>query len=208
MFFLLLRNPPCRENSLSTTVGTAVHRTPGWTSPLAILRENITQMCLYVSPWSSRFLAMVLFVQTPLLPWELPRRAGSNHPLLPGCLIWVRRGPRGKAAGQGQRPCLPGALHSALQSPASPGCQSADCQWCQDRFHSQLLWWRHQHFNSNCLKALVVTRSNTSYKTMCSGELCWRQCESGRGVLPTPPGLPYGPNFSTDFSPSLKHLQG
>lgn len=95
------------------------------------------------------------------------------------------KGQRGTAR---MEPCLLGALCSALQKPASPGCQCAGCQWCQDHFHSQLPRWHHQHFIiPSCLEALVVICPSPSYKTYAAGNCA--DCSGKVAAVASPPRL-------------------
>lgn len=156
MFLLLLRNTPCRENSLSTTLERGCSPDPMMNFTLGHPEEktfadvSVRVTMIFQIPGNGSF------VRTPLLPCELPRRAGSNHPLTPRLPHLGQMEPRSKTAGQGRRPCLPRPCtqlsadqHLRLSNLlTASGAKIASILSCLDGVISI--------FNSNCLKALVI----------------------------------------------------
>ena len=137
MSFPLLRNPLCGEkNGLSTV---ALSPDP---------RMNFTLRHPESKQYANVPVHATIISQTPgndFLCSDSPRALkscpGEQVPIIPFSQAAPSRSDGGKGSkGQGKdgAPASWGPCAQLCRSPASPGCQSAGCQWCQDHFHSQL----------------------------------------------------------------------
>lgn len=173
MLLLLFRNPPHREKKHFAVIIHAI------TLPWDEVRISTSwyntgkQIHKYVCVGHGNLLDSEPWFCS-CSPLALKRYSGHNHSSLPGCLTQVRW----RSTRQSLSPCpqVVAAFGSQLcrnlhfWAVNLPAANSAKLTYILSCLHGVI-----GTLILNCLKALVVMHSNTSYKTVCSRELCWLQ---------------------------------